>query len=485
MSKPERSPYGAWQSPVTSDLIVAESIRLISPEFDADDIYWLEQRPTEEGRLALVRRTPDGQTSAVTPQPFNVRTRVHEYGGHAYTVADGVVYFSHFADQRLYRQAPDSQAHPITPATALRYADYVVDRRRDLLFCVREDHTGAGEAVNTLVKVRCGGDTNGGEVIVAGNDFYSSPRLSPDGARLAWLTWNHPNMPWDGTELWVGDLDADGAIVRATCVAGGPAESIFQPEWSPDGLLYFISDRTGWWNLYRQQDGRTEALCPLAAEFGQPQWAFGMSTYAFVSSQRIICTYTQQGVSHLASLDTVTLALEEIATPYTNLNSVRVGKGGVLFIGGSATESKSLCLLDLDTQRIEVLQRESTVQRRSPLHVNAARHRVPNRGRPDSVRLLLSAPQSGLQRASRREATPAGEEPRWANRRHNFCLRSRGAVLDQPGNRSPGRKLRRQHRLWPGLPAAAQRPVGHRGCGRLRKRRALSGRVRARWTASG
>ena len=275
-----------------------------------------------------------------------MRTRVHEYGGHAYTVADGVVYFSHFADQRLYRQDPDSQAHPITPATALRYADYVVDRRRDLLFCVREDHTGAGEAVNTLVKVRCGGDDDGGEVIVAGNNFYSSPRLSPDGARLAWLTWNHPNMPWDGTELWVGDLDADGAIVRATCVAGGPAESIFQPEWSPDGLLYFISDRTGWWNLYRQQDGRTEALCPHGSGIRPATVGLWHVHLCLCIARGVSSAPMPSRVSPIwPRLDTVTLALEEIPTPYTDLNSVRVGerRRTVHWRFGDRIEARSAC----------------------------------------------------------------------------------------------------------------------------------------------
>src|SRR5574342_1061676 len=231
---PDTRPYGSWKSPLTSDLIVAETIGLAGTAIEGDDVYWMELRPKEGGRLVVVRRTPDGRTTDLTPAPFNARTRVHEYGGRAYVVAGGTAYFSNFADQRLYRQDPGTEPRPITPATALWYADYVVDRRRNLLFCVREDHTAPGEAVNTLVTVKCDGDERGGEVIVSGNNFYSSPRLSPDGSRLAWLTWNHPNMPWDGTELWVGEVNADGLLGRAGRVAGGPEESIFQPEWSPD-----------------------------------------------------------------------------------------------------------------------------------------------------------------------------------------------------------------------------------------------------------
>ncbi|MBM2850834.1 MAG: dipeptidyl aminopeptidase/acylaminoacyl peptidase [Anaerolineales bacterium] len=364
MSEPKIAPYGSWKSPITSDLIVAETIGLGGTAIEGDDVYWMELRPKEGGRLVVVRRrrTPESKTTDLTPMPFNARTRVHEYGGRAYAVADGAAYFSNFADQRLYRQDPGAEPRPITPEIALRYADYVVDRRRNLLFCVREDHTAPGEAVNTLVTVNCDGDESGGQVIVSGNNFYASPRLSPDGSRLAWLTWNHPNMPWDGTELWAGEVNADGSLGHAERVAGGPAESVFQPEWSPDGVLYFVSDRTGWWNLYRWQKGNIEPLCPMEAEFGEPQWNFGMSTYAFESPGRIICTYTQKGTYHLASLDTATLKLEEIPTPYTDMGSVRAAPGRVLFLAGSPTEPWSIVHLDLRTRQFEVLRRTSAIK---------------------------------------------------------------------------------------------------------------------------
>ena len=271
MAEQKVTPYGSWKSPITSDLIVSETIGLGQIALDGEDVYWVEVWPTEGGRYVIVRRTPDGRTTDVTLPPFNARTLVHEYGGGAFAVADGTVYFSNFADQRLYRQDPGTEPRPITPEADLRYADSVFDRRRGRIICVREDHTDRGrEAVNSIISLDLeGGDD--GQILVCGNDFYSSPRLSPDGTRLAWLTWNHPNMPWDGAELWVGELHAGGSLGQAERIAGGVGESIFQPEWSPDGVLHFVSDRTGWWNLYRWYGGRVQPLVEMQAEFALVQ----------------------------------------------------------------------------------------------------------------------------------------------------------------------------------------------------------------------
>ncbi|MFQ5795273.1 MAG: prolyl oligopeptidase family serine peptidase [Candidatus Bipolaricaulia bacterium] len=362
MSEPQVAPYGSWKSPITSDLIVSGEIGFDQLELDGEDVYWIEARPAEGGRYVIVRRTPDGRTTDITPSPFNARTRVHEYGGGAFVIADGTVYFSNFTDQRVYRQDLGAPPRPITPEVpkaGLRYADGVIDRRQSRMICVREDHTDAGrEPVNTLVSLDVEGEADG-KVLVSGNDFYSSPCLSPDGSHLAWLTWNHPNMPWDGTELWVGELEDDGSIGRTEQVAGGSDESIFQPEWSPDGVLYFVSDRTGWWNLYRWRDGHVEPLIELEAEFGQPQWVFGMSTYAVESADRIICSYTEQGTWHLASLDTATGELEPIEVPYSEIMRLRAVPGRVVFRAGSPTEPLSIVQFDLATRRPEVLRRSS------------------------------------------------------------------------------------------------------------------------------
>jgi len=359
--------YGSWHSPISSDLIVAGTVRLGQVDLDGEDIYWIEGRPAEKGRNVIVKLCADGKTEDLIPMPFNARTRVHEYGGGSLVVSNGEVYFSNFADQRLYRIGEDGEMIAITPEAELRYADGVVDRLHNRMICVREDHLDAGrEAVNTIVSVALDG---GGEqvVLVSGNDFYSSPRLSPDGKRLAWLAWNHPNMPWDGTELWIADVQADGSLTNKTLVAGGVEESIFQPEWSPtdesyESVLYFVSDRSGWWNLYRWRNGEVEALCERDAEFGLPQWVFGMSTYAFLTSKQIICTYTELGVSRLAFLDVETQNLENIDTPYTQIEDLRSAAGKVLFVAGSPTEYASIASFDPATGRFETLRRSSDLK---------------------------------------------------------------------------------------------------------------------------
>jgi len=361
MREPKIAPYGSWKSPITSDLIVSETIGLGQIALDGEDIYWTEMRPTEGGRYVVVRRSRDGNTVDITPPALNVRTRVHEYGGGAYLVADGNVYFSNFTDQRLYCQTDGSKPKPITPEADLRFADGIVDRQRGRIICVREDHTDSeSEAISTLVSLRMDGD-GGGEVLVSGNDFYASPRLSLDGSRLAWLTWNHPNMPWDGTELWVGEIKEDGSLGHIEKVAGSIDESIFQPEWSPDGTLYFVSDRTGWWNLYRWRNGRIEPLCDMEAEFGLPQWVFGMSTYAIESAGHIICAFTRQGVWRLARIDTTAGGFEEIEIPYTSIGFVRVAAGRIVFVAASPNEPTSVVQLDLATRELEVLRRSSAM----------------------------------------------------------------------------------------------------------------------------
>ena len=363
MSEPQVAPYGSWRSPISSDLIVRGVVGLEGLVLDGQDVYWLESRPGEGGRNAIVRHSPDGRTEDVTPRSFSARTRVHEYGGGDCAAHAGTVYFSNFSDQRIYRQLPSQEPQALTPENDRRYADMLVDASRDRIVAVRENHTDVErEPVNELVGI---GLENGEErVLASGNDFYASPRVSPDGRRLAWLTWNHPNMPWDGTELWSCELDDDGSPERTERVAGGTEESVFQPEWSPDGTLHFVSDRTGWWNLYRLHEGRGEPLCQKEAEFGVPQWAFGMSTYAFLSPTRVVCTVIERGVFRLALLDTEVEELEPIETPYSTIGFLQTdtGSGEIIFIAGSSTAPSSVVRLNAQTGEREVLRRSDDLK---------------------------------------------------------------------------------------------------------------------------
>ena len=350
------SRYGSWKSPITAELVGGGEIGLEQIRIDGDDIYWIERRAQEGGRKVIVRRAQDGSVSDVTPDGFNVRTRVHEYGGGDYAVAHQTIVFSNFADQRLYLQPIEAQPRPLTPSAARRFADGQFDRRRNLFFTVSEDHSADREAVNAVLALDLDSD-EGGTVVLSGNDFYASPRLSPDASELAWLSWNHPNMPWDGTELWLGQLNGDGSVRERRRIAGGANESVCQPQWSPDGTLYFVSDRTGWWNLYRWRENQVDALCPMAAEFGQPQWVFGGSLYGFASDQLMVCSYSKNGRDYLAILDTVAKSLRDIDVPFTAISQLRVAGDRVVFIGSSSKATSALVAMDLSTKNFEVLRR--------------------------------------------------------------------------------------------------------------------------------
>jgi dipeptidyl aminopeptidase/acylaminoacyl peptidase len=350
------SPFGSWKSPIASDLIVADSRALGQIVVDGQDIYWDEGRAAEGGRHTIMRRTLDGAIVDATPEGFNVRTRVHEYGGGAFLVHERMLYFSSFVDQRLYKQDPDGTPVPLTENTAMRYADGSADPWRRRLVYVREDHSDeTREAINTIVSI--GMDGANEHILVSGNDFYATPRISPDGRSLAWLTWNHPNMPWDGCELWLATLKNDGDIDMCERIAGGGGESIFQPAWSPTGELYFVSDRTGWWNLYRRREENDEPICPMEAEFGLPQWIFGMSTYGFVSRDLIAGVYIEQGTHHLAVVDVTTGSIRELSAQYTALDSLVTGEGWVVAVAGTATTPSAVTRIDLETGAAEVIRR--------------------------------------------------------------------------------------------------------------------------------
>jgi dipeptidyl aminopeptidase/acylaminoacyl peptidase len=357
----QAAPCGAWASPITAAVVAAGSTPLSGVLLDGADLYWLAGRAAEGGRTTLLRQRGT-EAAELTPAPFNVRTRVHEYGGGAVLAANGTVWFSHYADNRIYRIGQDGEAQPVSRGAqlgsagcALRYADFVLDAARQRLIGVREDHSkGDTYPVNTVCAIGFDGAET---VLVDGNDFYSSPRLSPDGSQLAWLSWDHPRMPWQGTELWLADVLADGTLVNGRLIAGGANEAIVQPEWSPGGTLYFVSDRSGWWNLHRYDHGVVHPVCPRDAEFGGPHWVFGNSMYGFRSEGEIVCTYIEGGVSKLARLDTASGVLTAIDTPYQEIRELRVAGDTLVLLAGAPTVAAEVVRIDLASGRREVLAR--------------------------------------------------------------------------------------------------------------------------------
>lgn len=343
-------------------MLATAAVGLAETTIDGGTVYWIEARPAEDGRMVVVRGDPFTSPTDVTPAGFSVRTKVHEYGGGEYCVHRGTLYFSNFDDQRLYRQEDGADPVPITAETAgrHRYADARVTADGSLLLCVRERHDD-DDVINELVAV----PTGGGEVrtIVGGHDFFAAPRISPDGTALAWLAWDHPRMPWDGTELWLADLGPDGSVTDARVVTGGADESIFQPSWSPSNELHFVSDRTGWWNLYRLRDGATDALCPMQAEFGWPAWGFGASMYAFLADGRIVCEYSSDGLQHLAVLDPGSGELLDLDLPYTAIDYPYLCTEGsqVAFVGGGPAIPTAVVTVDFGSRAVEVLRQSEHV----------------------------------------------------------------------------------------------------------------------------
>jgi len=379
------SQCGSWASPITAHLIAESGIALGWLQAAAGQLFWVEMRPLEEGRSVLVRRAADGEIVDVVPATANARTLVQEYGGGIYALhaaADGGVtaFFSEFEDQRLYRLevgeavggmtaggatsgAAASGPRPITPAPpeprGVRYADGRVTPDGRTLVCVRERHEG-GAVANELVALPADGSA-APRVVAAGHDFYAAPRLSPDGRRLAWLSWDHPRMPWDGTELWVAELTAAGELATERHVAGGPAESVLQPAWSPDGRMHFVSDRSGWWNLYRDEGDHVTALAPLAAEFAKPPWVFGLQNYDFLPDGRLAACFSQNGVEHLGLIDPARPGIVPAPCELTTFSSLVVLGEQVAVIGGGAARAAAVALVDPESGALREVRRSKTV----------------------------------------------------------------------------------------------------------------------------
>ena len=369
---PVTLPYGSWPSPIRIDDLVGDVVRLSDPWIDGDDIYWIEGRPAEGGRSVLVHRATDGTTRDVTPAPFDVRTRVHEYGGGSYVVAGGTVLFSHVKDGRLYRLDPgDDTPQAITPEGAHRYADLRFDPARRRFLGIREDHSGDGEPRSAIVDIALDGDREP-RVLYQGPDFLAAPRPSPDGRRLAWLEWDHPDMPWDASRLRVAAFSDDGGLGQSDLAAGGIDESVAQPEWSPDGILHFVSDRTGWWNIYRLAPGpRLEPLSPVEAEFADPAWQFDRSSYGFLADGSIVAVGRARGRDRLFHISPAE-SIGEVSSPYTDIGTIRVGPAAIVANVGTPTVAPTIVTLDPATLSTSGVLRHSTSIVVDPAYISIA-----------------------------------------------------------------------------------------------------------------
>ena len=344
--------YGTWGSEITANDIASGSKSLTALALENDKIYWLEGRPTEGGRTILVAKNCN-EIADITPSGYNIRTRVHEYGGGSALVVGDEFFFTNFSYQRIYHQKKKNNPDPVTNNNGDRYADLHLDKKRKRLVCVREHHSKLGVPNNSLVSV----DIESGKVKVIHDncDFVSNPRINKSGNRITWLTWDFPNMPWEGNVLWTGAIDQDGSIIDKKRIAGGEDESIFQPEWSPNGDLIFISDKNNWWNLYKYDGEEIFSICPSESEFGLPQWVFGQSTYGFSADGCIVASCVSSGTWRLGLVNNN--CFEPFDIPFNQISDVKVSDSKVIFVGASGLESPQIICLEINTGKYEVIEK--------------------------------------------------------------------------------------------------------------------------------
>ncbi|MGH7776599.1 MAG: prolyl oligopeptidase family serine peptidase, partial [Candidatus Dormibacterales bacterium] len=346
-----RARCGSWRSPIGAEMLGAPMV-FSQVRRDGEDLYWVERRPQEGGRNAIVRWRPGSGLEDVAPPGFNARTTVHEYGGGDYAVHGGTVWAARLEDQRVWRLEPGAPPRPVSALGPFRYADLVVDARRDRLLCVREDRTHSDkEPAAALVALPASG---GAEAVLAQGHDFSFPRISPDGAQVAWTQWDHPAMPWNATELWLGEL-AGEVVAGARRLAGGSRESVTAVAWSPAGALHYASDRTGWWNLYRQEGAEAVAVHPAQADFAPPQWVFGGSHYAFAGSGRVVAAHCREGTWRLGVVEPDG-RLRDLAVPYLRVADVVAEGARAWFVGSTPGTAMAVVEVDLDSGGTRVLR---------------------------------------------------------------------------------------------------------------------------------
>jgi dipeptidyl aminopeptidase/acylaminoacyl peptidase len=345
------APYGSFSSPISAELVAKGSVAIRQILIEDDELYWIEGRPEENGRAVAVQYSTKKD---VLSAPYYIRTTVHEYGGKCSEIFDGTIYFSNFADQNIYKLSREGTVSKITNSSVLRYGDFAIHPNGKWLYCVLEDHTKKDFVENCIGRVHL--ETGEVEKIATGHDFYAAPRISPDGKKIAYIFWDNPNMAWDATELWVGDLGETGLIESEKKIAGTQNESVVEPSFSPEGVLYFVSDRTGYWNLYNEEN---EAIYEMSAEFSVPIWLLGNKSYTFVKAQnktQIAAIYTEKAIDSLALIDIEKQTLKKIALEFNTISDITTWKDNVVIIAKSPTKLQHIVKVDPVSEQITILK---------------------------------------------------------------------------------------------------------------------------------
>jgi len=366
--------YGSWPSQFSTESIASTGHRFGHLTVDNGSVYWLESLPEESGRVVMFCAEENTEARKITADGYSVRTRVHEYGGADFSVKDGIIIFANDSDQRLYLQQGYNTPRPITPEPAFkhgaRYTDIDISSTGDWIICIRERHTEDGEpldVINEIVKISLTDSQSSEilepEILVSGSDFYSYPRISPNGHRLTWTSWEHPNMPWDQTALWMADLDSSGYLTNTRSILNNENESVYQPAWCPDGELHFVSDRNGWWNIYSFRDDVLNGLTPVNVEFGYPQWQFGTSSYAFIDSRTLFAAYVENGREHLCLIEPEKGHITPLEMPYcTFQGGLYFDNNKLYFIAATETEAAAVISWDLTKQQATQISKINKTQ---------------------------------------------------------------------------------------------------------------------------